>query len=229
MAIARRELLDMFSNRRILFSLGMFLVFWGIFAAPRFIRMGRPFQGSDMGIFYLSTVLSVYVVLILVTQAFLNEKRDGRIEALLCTPVDLRTFWLGKILGVVFPGYCVALLVALVVVMVSALIHHLLLLPSLPLLVYLVLVLPAVLGGFSGLLGFLQLFFGMRENRIFNMILFILIFGLMGLVGIFVGPEGSMSWIPVLIVLAGAGALNFASFYLTRFLNKEKIITSMEV
>lgn len=226
--IAKREIEEMVLNKRILFSLGMFLVIWGFIAGPKFITFDMASTVPDYAVFYLSTVLSVYVVLILSSQAFINEKRDGRIEVLLSSPVNLKTFWLGKVIGVVIPGYGASIVVALIVLVGSAILHRGFVPIAPPLLVYLLLVMPFVLSAFTGLIGFFQLFFGMKENRIFNMIAFIVIFGLLGAAGMLITPGGGLGWTPVGIVFLGAFALNWIGFYLTKFLRKEKIVTSME-
>lgn len=226
--IAKREIIEMVSNKRILISIGMFLVIWGVVAGPKFVSFNMAASVPDYAVFYLSTVLSVYVVLLLSSQAFINEKREGRIEALLCTPVELKTFWMGKVLGVIIPGYGASLIVAVIVVVGSAVLHGGLVPVSPQILVYLLLVMPFVLSAFTGIIGFFQLFFGMKENRIFNMIAFIVIFGLLGAAGMLITPGGGLGWSPVGLVFAGALALNIVGFYLTRLLKKEKIITSME-
>ncbi len=231
--IAKRELEDMLSNKRVLFSIIMFVIIWGVIAGPRFVRFGTGSGISETGLFYMATVLSVYVVLIVSSQAFINEKRDGRIEVLLCTPVDLRTFWMGKVAGVVIPGIAAGIVVTVILTIASSIIAGTseaaaIRLPSAPLLFYIFAVLPVVLASFGGLLGFVQLFFGMRENRIFNLVIFILIFGLLGAAGALAGGGGLVSWQAVGVVLAGACVLLFIDFYLTRFLNKEKIVTSLE-
>lgn len=231
--IAKRELEDMLSNKRVLFSILMFVIIWGVIAGPRFVQFGAGSGISETGIFYMATVLSIYVVMIVSSQAFVNEKRAGRIEALLCTPVDLRTFWMGKVGGVVIPGYAAGIVVTVILTIASSVISGVPggtgpVLPAAPLLFYVLFALPVVLAAFGGLLGFIQLFFGMRENRIFNLVIFILIFGLLGAAGALAGGGGMISWAAVGTVLAGACILFIIDFYLTRFLNKEKIITSLE-
>jgi ABC-2 type transport system permease protein len=228
--IAKRELEDMLSNKRVLFSILMFVIIWGVIAGPRFVQFGAGI--SETGMFYMATVLSIYVVMIVSSQAFVNEKRGGRIEVLLCTPVDLRTFWSGKVAGVVVPGYIAGIVVTAILTVASSVISGApggtgVVIPAAPLLFYVFIALPVMLAAFGGLLGFIQLFFGMRENRIFNLVIFILIFGLLGAAGALAGGGGMISWRAVGTVLAGACILFIIDLYLTRFLNKEKIITSL--
>ena len=152
--IAKREIIEMVSNKRILISIGMFLVIWGVVAGPKFVSFNMAASVPDYAVFYLSTVLSVYVVLLLSSQAFINEKREGRIEALLCTPVELKTFWMGKVLGVIIPGYGASLIVAVIVVVGSAVLHGGIVPVTPQILVYLLLVMPFVLSAFTGIIGF---------------------------------------------------------------------------
>jgi ABC-2 type transport system permease protein len=226
--IAGRELRAVILNKRIIFSIVIFLIIWGVVAAPRFISFS-PGEGiSENGIFYMTTVLSMYIALLLSSQAFINEKRDGRIETLLCSPIDLNMFWFGKVLGVVIPGYIGAIAVSLLLFIGANVMNPSLVIPSAPLLVYLLIGVPFVLAAFTGLLGFIQLYFGMRGNRVFNLVVLLLIFMLLGAASVLIGSRGVFSWGAVAVMSAGSIALLAVDRYLTRFLNKEKIITSSE-
>jgi hypothetical protein len=145
--------------------------------------------------------------------------------------VDLRTFWLGKVLGVSIAGYIAAVGIAAVLFIVSAAVSSggagrapV----SLPLVVYVLGIIPLLLAAFAGLLGYFQLAFGMKENRILNLVVFIIIFGLLGAAGVFVGSGGQFSWRAAGTLLAGALILLVVVFNLSRVLNKEKIVTSIE-
>lgn len=226
--ITGRELRAVIANRRIILSIVVFLIVWGIIGAPRFLSFTPGVGIAETGIFYMTTVLSLYVSLLLSSQAFISEKKDGRIETLLCTPVSLQTFWLGKVLGVTIPGYGGAILIGVILFIGAGVIHGAPVLPSRPLAVYLLLVEPLVLIAFTGLLGCIQLYFGIRENRIVNLVILLLIFMLLGAAGILVGEEGVFSWEGTAIMFLGSIALMVIDVYVTRFLRKEKIITSSE-
>jgi ABC-2 type transport system permease protein len=179
-------------------------------------------------VFYLSSVLSVYVVFILSSQAFLAEKRYGRIEVLLCTPVTLKIFWFGKILGVLIPAYAVGLIAGGIVFAAMGFIIPGPLDVHGPVLLYLLIGLPVLLVAVTGVFGFFQLLLGMKENRIFNLAFFIGIFILLGIAQTMTRAQPVISWGFIGTVMLIAFAVMAVVSYAFRFLSKEKIITTLE-
>jgi len=152
---------------------------------------------------------------------------DRVIETLLCTPVNLRQIWLGKVLGITGFAYLLSLLAALVILLISNILSGSLLLPSAPILVHVVLVLPTFIAAFAGLLGFVQFRLGMRENRILNLVIFVPAFA--GLYGVGLSAKGSLAipWAYVGILFAISMLLLAITAYLTKRLSKERIVTTL--
>ena len=219
---------SLLSNKRTLFSVVIFVIAWGFISVPRLIgRLGGDGRFENT-VFYLCTLLCIYVVFVLSSQAFLGEKRDSRIGTLLCSPLTVKKFWAGKVAGVVIPGFAIGIIVAAAVAIVFSLQADTAFIPSAPLIVYILVVLPLFLAVFSGFLGFLQLLFGMRENRIINIVVMIALFGGLGLANSLAGGEGLVRW-PLVGAVFGAVLLLFVLLsYITRFIRVERIITSLE-
>ena len=206
----------------------VFVLAWGFISVPRLIGRFGGDGGFENTLFYLSTLLCIYVGFVLSSQAFLGEKRDSRIGTLLCSPLTVKKFWAGKVLGVVIPSFSIGIFVAAIVGFVFSLQAETALLPAAPLIVYICIVLPLIIGVFTGFLGFLQLLLGMRENRIVNIVVMIALFGGLGLASSIAGGSSFVRW-PVIGVVFGVVLLLFAFLlYITKFIQVERIITSVE-
>ena len=99
--------------------------------------------------------------------------------------------------------------------------------PNAAVILYLVCVLPLVIACLVGALGFAQLLLGMKENRIIGLALFIPIFA--GLYGVGYTSTGTLAigWLPVgIVALVAIIALCLVGWG-TRFLSRERIVTSL--
>lgn len=228
LSVAKREMKALVRNKRTVFSVVTFIVAWGFISLPRLTgRLGSA-GGTGNSVFLLSTLLCVYTGFILSAQAFLGEKKESRIGTLLCTPLTIRQFWLGKVIGVVIPSYALGIIVTLGVGAVFSVTGGGISVPPAPVFIYLFFLLPLLLACIVGLLGLLQLILGMRENRIVNIVIMILLFGGLGLSGSLGGGGGFVSW-ALIGVMLGVVLLFFALLsYITRFIRIERIITSLE-
>ena len=181
----------------------------------------------DSSVFYLSAMVGLFIAYMSTGQIFLREKVDRVIETLMCAPVNLRQIWLGKVLGVTVTAYSLSFITALVIIVISSILSSSLLLPTTAILVHVLLVVPALIAAFTGLLGFVQFRLGMRESRILNFVIFAPLFaGLYG-AGYVMGGSFAVSWIQVGFLFGGSVILLAVSAYLTRRLSKERIVTTI--
>ncbi|MEA1943851.1 MAG: hypothetical protein U9N07_00655, partial [Euryarchaeota archaeon] len=160
-------------------------------------------------------------------KVFFNEKREGNIETLLCTPLSLRQIWAGKVLGVTIPAYTIALLAAALITMIANIFSASILLPSPAVFLHIVLVVPAFIAAAVGLLGFGHLLLGMRENQILNISIFVVIFFALSLAKNVIGGGYTVSWVMVGGMLIVAVLLLALVSYLTIYLSKERIVTTI--
>lgn len=178
-------------------------------------------------VFYNVPMVGILVAYILSGTVFLNEKREGSIETLLCTPLSLRQIWSGKVMGVTILAYMIALMSAILLTILANFLSTLLLLPSPAILVHILLVVPVFISAFIGLLGFGQSILGMRENQIINIFIFLLIFLTIPFTKNVVGAEFAVSWTGVGVLLIISVLLLALASYLTRYLSKERIVTTI--
>ncbi len=101
------------------------------------------------------------------------------------------------------------------------------LLPSPAIFLHIILVVPAFIAVVVGLLGFGHLLLGMRENQIINISIFIVIFFALSLTKNVIGVGFAVSWIAIGAMLVVAVLLLALISYLTRFLSKERIVTTI--
>ena len=178
-------------------------------------------------LFFLSTMIGAFLGYSSTSQVFLREKLDQVVETLLCSPASLREVWLGKTLAVTLFADIMAVGAGLLTSAVTSARMGTVALPNPAVILYLICGLPLVIACLVGALGYAQLLLGMKENRIIGLALFIPIFA--GLYGIGYSATGTLAigWTQVavvgLVALAVLGLLGWAS----RFLSRERIVTSL--
>jgi ABC-2 type transport system permease protein len=145
----------------------------------------------------------------------------------MCTPLTLREIWLGKILAVSTFSYLLSIFTALVIVVASSLFSGSFLIPVVTVFFHVFIVVPVFAAAIAGLMGFLQLYMGLRENRILNFILFVPVFGALYGVGYAVEGDMTVTWLFTGIVLLVSIILLGIATYLVRNLSKERIITTL--
>ncbi len=226
--VSVREMKTVFGNRRTLISVITFIVAWGFISVPRLMSRLGSVGGFGNTLFYLSTLMCVYTGFVLSARSFLGEKRDSRIGTLLSTPLTVQKIWLGKVIGIVIPSFGIGILVTAAAGFLLSIWQKTGFIPQAPLILYFFFVLPLLLAAFLGLLGYLQLLLGMRENRIVNIIVMIVLFGGLGLTNSLAGGGGFVHW-PVVGIIFGAALLLLVLLsYIVRFIKVERIITSLE-
>ncbi len=115
---------------------------------------------------------------------------------------------------------------AVLIIIIGNIVSPILLLPSPSVVFHIIVVVPAFIAITAGLLGFAQLLLGMRENRILNLVIFFLVF-----FPLFFARNAirgyTVSWFVIGGLMAAALILLAFITYLTRYLSKERIVTSI--
>jgi len=233
LVVARKEAKELLGSKGTLF-LGLgFALFFPIIRILAIIKGYSEFGVEDStvatsldgSIFFLSAALGLLITYISTSQIFLLEKRDAVIETLMCTPVNLRQIWLGKVLGITVFAYLLSLLTALVILVISSILSGSLLLPTVAILVHILLVVPTLIAAFAGLMGFVQFRLGMRENTILNFVIFLPFFAALYAIGF--QATFTISWTQVGILFAISVLLLAVTAYITKGLSKERIVTTI--
>jgi len=232
--VAKKEMKQIAKNRSLIISIVLFMgIFGGMTSLGAIMKVTEGDAESivstlDSLMMYLVLVLGVFSGYFFSSQAFLGEKTEGTIETLLCSPLPLRDIWLGKVIGVMIPAYAVALMIAAVLVALSNTLADVLVLPSVVMMAFVLLVVPVYIACAIGILGFVQLLLGMRENQILNILLII---GFIAAISVFdsLVADGvvvmSAPFVGAMFIL-GILLLAFIGF-MTRILNREKIVTTL--
>jgi len=218
--VARKELLELRYNKGVLASIAVFTVVFSI--------MSPAASGSELSLMLVSTMMGMYAAFGISGQAFSGEKMSGSLETLFCGPVELRELWFGKLAGTLVP----ALVVSYAVVGIElalAYSNHAALALSLPVILYIVAVLPALVAAFIGLMGFIQLNFDARMTRLLSTVVLVLMIALIT-AAISLPFEGSLiSWQTVAIIGLAAALLLTLPALLVNRLSKERIVLTSEV
>ena len=195
------------------------------------VALSRAELESIIGLIVYFLTLSVLISFIwaFAIVPITKEKVNGNIESLLATPLSPKAIWMGKSLAIFLPGFVIAVVSTLVVVLAvnfAAIIPATgnFFLPA-PVLLTGFLINPLL---FFGLTSFTVLFSLANNPDIAVVPSLLLGFGLMmGIpVGVGTGAINLASWSFALYYLAGAIVVWAVVFYLTRLLTKEEIILS---
>ena len=229
LVVAAKEIRQLARSKNVLISAVLFIVIFGGMTGPAMLagRDTAPEQVIDQLLFYLVLVLGIFAGYLFCGQVFLREKQEGVVETLLCSPLSLREIWLGKVAGIVVPATVLSYLASVIIVLVGSAMLGKAVAPSLPVIIHVIAVVPAFIGAGAGLMGFAQLLLGMRENQILN---FAIIFGLIFLISFtreLLGPSFAVTWEVVAVVMALAVLIMLITSWLTRFLSRERIVTTL--
>jgi ABC-2 type transport system permease protein len=228
LVVAEKEVRQLTKSRNVMLSAFLFVVVFGIFTGPAVLSgAGGPEQVMDALGFYLVLTLGIFMGYLFTAQVFLREKQEGVIETLLCAPLSLKELWLGKVLGVTIPAAILTYLSAVLIIIAGSLFTGYTLVPSLPVLFHVAVVVPAFIAAASGLLGFVQFILGMKENQILNFVIIFAIIFLISFTREVIGPAFSVTWAVVAAALALALAIILLTAWMTRFLSRERIVTTL--
>ena len=227
--VFRKELRELLFSRSAMASGGFFALVFGVLYSLRIT--GNMVQSLDVSLgsllFFLTTLLGVFLGYSFTSQVFLRDKMDGVIETLLCSPASLRGLWLGKTLAVTVFAHALAYVAGVLTALATSIRLGTVAITTASDFVYLVCVVPLVIACLVGALGFAQLLLGMKENRIIGLALFIPLFA--GLYGLGYNATGSfvVTWLHVGLVAVGAFALLAVIAWASRFLSRERIVTTL--
>lgn len=217
LTVARKELLELQANKRVLISIAVFAMLFAWFNSSAF---------SELQWIFLSTMIGMYASFSLSGQAFNQEKMSGTLETQFCGPVDPRDLWSGKILGTLIPAVVISYFAAIVSVVLVLREGPVAI--GLPAVVYIVAVLPALVASFIGLMGFVQLNFDARTTRMVSVGVMVLIFSMLAVLISLPQNSADVSWLGLaLIAVAAAGLLTVPALLVNR-LSKERIILTSE-
>jgi len=230
LVVAKKELKGIIRTRSQMLIGIFFAVWFSVMTAPvvKTVEESALVDQFNNLIFYFVLMLGIFMAYLFSGKVFFNEKREGNIETLLCTPLSLRQIWSGKVVGVTIPAYLIALLAAaLITIIANIFATSMLLLPSLAILLHIFLVVPAFIAAAVGLLGFGHFLLGMRENQILNIAIFFVIFLALAFTKTVISVGYAVSWAAIGVLLIVAVLLLALISYLTRFLSKERIVTTI--
>jgi len=191
----------------------------------------KPLLGLIMGliVYFIPLFVLISFIWAFASLPITKEKVNGNIESLLVTPLSPKAIWMGKGLAIFLPGFIIAVVSTLVVVLA---VNFAAIMPAtgnffLPA--------PVLLTGFLfnpllffGLLSFIVLFSLVSNPETAIAPSFLLGFGLMiGVpLGVATGAINLASWSFSLWYLAGAIVIWAVVCYLSRLLTKENIVLS---
>ena len=227
--IARKEIRQLTHNTQLMVSALIMAFIFGAISGPALIASGGAGEGMgiDTLVFTYGLMIGLLIGYILSGQTFLREKQEGTIETLLAGPLPIKDIWLGKVIGVLIPAYILTLASTALMIVIAGSIQGQVLVPSGPIVLHIITVVPAFIACGVGVLGFIQLLLGMRENQIINIVV---IFGLIFLISFsreLLGQGFSISWVGEGITLAVTVALLLLVNAMTRFLDKERIVRTL--
>ncbi len=223
--VALKEMREITSSRGTIISTIFFALWFGLLNGQS--PAGITSDSLSKQLFFLAPMLGALMGYLLTGTVFSNEKKDGVIETLLCTPLDLRTIWLGKLLGVSVVAYLASLVSITFVILLASMAANALLLPSLIILLHIAVTVPLFTAAVVGLIGYSQLLLGMKENTVIGIFTFLGLFIGISVAGQLVSGSGTITVLMLLIMFLVAACLLAFTFYLARFLSKEKVITTI--
>ena len=224
--VAQKEIKSVLRNKGLLLT--------GSYVGGMFGVLNVLLSGSTLAInntlFSTALLAGVFVGYSFSRFVFLREKQEKIIETMLCTPLSLKSIWLGKILGVAIPAYLFSLLAVSLVTIISSIMLHSLLLPSTVTLIHIVGVVPIFITAAISLMGFCQFVLGMRENKIIGYLIVLVLVPFMypSIFQLILGNVNVViSWFQVGICSIFAVLILAFTTYLSRYLSKEKIVTTI--
>ena len=228
MELTKLELSKLLMNKRNLWTSIIIVLFWTILVIPGALTVQEGLMDYlTNSVFFMATAVGMFICFIYSGTLFLNEKQQKTIETLLSSPLTLKEIWLSKTFAATVPAVLASWLCALIIFSVASIARGLVV-PTLELLVYLLILAPTILLSVIGILGYLQFLLGMKENRLISMLLFVGLFAALGMMDTVASQENVVKWTTIAGLIMGATLLLVLTLYCTRFLDKERIITTLD-
>lgn len=226
LTVARKEAGQILRSRQAMLSAIIVTLVFSVTAIPIALGTGGV-DALDRISFMLLVVIGIFIGYAFSAQVFLREKTEGTIETLLCSPLSLREIWLGKVAGVTLPAYALTLGAAAIIFAGSSVLTGVPTLPSGPLVLHVLVVVPAFIAVAVGLLGLVQLLLGMRENQIINMAVIFLVIFFFSISASLMEADFRVTWTMEAGLLGIALVLLLLLRGATRFLDRERIVTTI--
>ena len=227
LVVARKEISNVIRNKGLLFGGLWFGAMFGVFNV---LFSGEVFSLNN-AVYSVALLVGTLVGYSFSSFVFLREKRERVIETLFCTPLSLKSIWFGKVLGATVPVYLFSLLSVVLVTLVSNIGGNSLSFPSVAVITHALGVAPIFVASATSLMGFCQFMLGMRENRILGFLIIAILLPFMFpsiLSGLVLGDVNvDVSWIEVEVCFTVSVILLALTTYLSRYLSKEKIVTTI--
>lgn len=226
--VAKEELKEMMSSRRTVLLVVFFSLWFGLINPLTTISsMAADSITSDFitaQMFTIVPLIGAMMAYVLTSGVFSSEKFGGIMESLLCTPLSLRSLWVGKLIAVVAFAIPFAVLALGMYMLVPIIVAGKVVLPSAIILLQVVITMPLFALAMAGVIGYTTLIMGMRESSMVSMIaFFVMFFGSMVLGPVLTGAET----VNLLVVLVSA-AVGFVAFMtinrLAMSIDKERVI-----
>ena len=228
--VARREFLDIVYDKNTLIA-GLLFAAWFIWLHGNLLARKEAddvFSLFNSSMIYLTPMVGAFIGYIYSGKAFLFEKTEGIIETLLAAPLNLRTLWLGKAIGVALPAWIATLIFAIGFTALVQSQTGAAVMPTGPVIFHVLLIVPVFAVSFVGLIGFWQLVLGMRENQVVNLILFLGLFGGLSVSGEFAHRGLITSWQLIGLLSCIAVVMLGLTWCLGGVLSKERIVRSIQ-
>jgi len=227
--IAKKEVKELLGNKGILLTSLGFAIFFSVYQSMALTsqKQSPVVMSMDGSMFFLTSAIGFFVTYLSVSQVFLREKMERVIETLLCAPISLRQIWCGKLVAVTVFSYLISLSTALIILVVLSYNSASVVVPGLPVLAHIVLVLPVFIAALGGLMGYIQLLLGMRENRILNLVVMVPAMAAIYSIGLSAGSGMSISWIYIGGLLIVSMVLLIIIAVMTGRLSRERIVTTL--
>lgn len=178
----------------------------------------------DNMVLYVAFLTTIYIGYILTSQLFYKEKTNKTIETLLCTPLDLKSIWLGKIIAIFSIAYLISLLFGLGTLFVINFNLSTKMIPSTIGLFLIFIVLPLLGFAVFGILGFINLW--LLKPYIVNIASLLIFIAIVTSVGNNLTAI-SLNWSLTSMLLGFSLLLLLITGSCIRFLNKERIILTL--
>jgi len=228
-----KELKEMRYRRMVILGLVIFSVAflaWILISQSRetlsntFSKDFRNFAASIVFYAQLFTMFAISMTIII--YAFYNERLEKTLEPLLCTPLNITTIWLGKVIVISLISYLWSIIVTISIIIVFRLFLSLTISLSAPVLVQIFIVSPLLVTASVGLVGFTLLVF--KNILVTKFINVFIIVALSNLVARFLNDGITkpliISWRLIALFLLILLPLMVVMAFCTRFLRKERVI-----
>jgi len=177
-------------------------------------------------VFYAQLFTMFAIGMTIIVYAFNYERLEKTLEPLLCTPLNITTIWLGKVIVISLISYLWSIIVTISIIIIFHLFLSLTISLSAPILVQIFIVSPLLATASVGLVGFTFLVF--KNIQVTKFINVFIIVGMSLLVTNFL-REGIIksliiSWRLVALFFLISISLITVIAFCTRFLRKERVI-----